>query len=87
MKCLITHTEFQPSDDEWKCPKCGEDSINFVIEESVGNEDCNLVHKQDLCKCYACEYEASGLSVTTQLAKQCNLIVCPTCMGKGYISQ
>ena len=34
-ECLAKHTVFQPSDDEWKCPQCGEGMKYFYTEEPL----------------------------------------------------
>jgi rubredoxin len=27
MTCPVKHTKFQPTDAQWRCPKCGADNV------------------------------------------------------------
>ena len=57
-KCTIKHTKFQPTDREWRCPKCG--SEDMVIEDS-DNFDCDKLHNTDFVYCDNCRGEFSGM--------------------------
>jgi len=88
MACTVTHTNFQPSDDEWKCPKCGADSnAGFVINESPSGVDplCELLHTDDEVACYACDKAWSGSSIARVLYKRSLRVPCPHCKGTGCV--
>lgn len=62
--CKRRHTDWQPSDEEWRCPECGigytfldGDDCGFVIDDSV-NEACDALHVDDEVRCYRCGYSA-----------------------------
>lgn len=47
--CQYKHTKYQPTDEEWKCPKCGasyDENEEFIIWDAVG-ENCSLLHDED----------------------------------------
>lgn len=88
-KCFAKHTKYQPSDDDWVCPKCGADSSSFVINDHAegASEDCGKLHVQDNVECFSCGYGGSGRSVSSLMAKTANLVICSCCNGAGYVKQ
>ena len=93
MTCTAKHTKYQPTDEEWKCPKCGakahnEESLEegWIIDiSSEFSEDCDLLHEDDELCCYTCQYACSGKAFAAKVAKQKNLVTCPCCKGKGWV--
>ncbi len=92
MSCGAKHTAYQPTEAEWRCPKCGADSSGFYIEDPTeeAEEGCELLHEKDGLYCYTCPmkgdpYAASGKVFAAALAKKNNLVCCPTCKGKGTV--
>lgn len=91
MKCDHKHTCYQPSDEEWKCPRCGSKD-KFAIEESAAGEDarlleCHLLHDEDTMLCFSCGYRTTGKDFAEALVRENNLVSCPTCEGKGCVSK
>lgn len=87
--CQHKHTKYQPTDEEWRCPKCGasyDDGEEFVIWDAVG-EDCSLLHDEDYLKCQKCGYETTGKRFAAYVVKKNSLIPCPTCKGKGVVKK
>lgn len=89
MTCTEKHTKYQPTQDEWKCPKCGAGVGTFYIDESP-NHDCDLIHNEDTIMCMGlngdrCDYLASGKSFVQNLVKKKNMVPCPHCKGKGMV--
>jgi hypothetical protein len=86
MKCQAKHTPFQPTDEQWQCPKCGAGFGDFTIDESASDiEDCSKLHSLDCCHCHSCGYETSGSIVARRLKKELNMQTCPTCKGVGCV--
>ena len=88
--CSISHTSYQPTDEEWKCPKCGAGFGEFVIEEGGDgvSDDCELLHTTDECRCYACGYTASGSTVAKRLkALNQPMVKCECCKGRGWVPE
>lgn len=88
VKCDVKHTKYQPTDAEWKCPKCGVgakgETDGFFNDESE-NDDCPLLHETDGLKCYRCGHEIIGKSFAARLQKAANMVPCPCCKGKGIV--
>lgn len=86
MACTIKHTAYQPTDEQWKCPRCEQGNECFYIEEPATGaaEDCVKLHEQDelLCKC---GYAGSGKSFAKKVMTAQNQIVCPHCKGAGTV--
>jgi Zn finger protein HypA/HybF involved in hydrogenase expression len=87
--CPAKHTKFQPSMQEWRCPKCGSDSDKgFVIDDhpdsAFGN--CGLLHEEDDVVCEVCEGGWSGKKVAQLIATKLDKKPCPCCKGEGYMS-
>jgi len=85
MSCRVRHTKYQPSDSEWKCPKCG-NIDNFGVQDSE-NFSCEKLHATDLVVCGACGFEATGTRVANMLMKIASRKPCPYCKGTGFIQE
>lgn len=85
--CGEKHTLYQPTEEEWKCPRCGEVE-DFVIDNgdlSYMDDDCVLLHEKDAITCGVCGKFVSGKTFAKNLQKAKNLVTCPCCKGKGLI--
>ena len=51
-ECPGEHTEYQPTDDEWKCPKCGAGVEDFRIV-AADYPDCDKLHTTDIVTCHS----------------------------------
>lgn len=97
MTCYAKHTAYQPSLEEWKCPKCGVGSEytdnrgnlqeGFVIdcEGHVGDDNCEKLHDMDITYCHKCEKGWTGSVLAKKLMAKAHAITCPTCKGKGWV--
>lgn len=86
--CTRKHTKYQPDDEHWRCPKCGEKEDFFIDNYDVyvdDDEACTKFHEDDFCVCEKCNYGSSGKVVSASLMKLDKQVVCPTCKGKGTI--
>lgn len=88
MTCTAKHTKYQPTDEEWLCPKCGANSDHFIIEDPAedADEDCEELHVYDNVVCSSCGFGGSGRTVASRMSKKKNLVPCPCCKGSGFIS-
>jgi DNA-directed RNA polymerase subunit RPC12/RpoP len=88
MNCKAAHTKYQPSDEEWFCPKCGDGAESFVIEESDSDSDeCEKLHNNDGLICYNCGHSESGKVFSSRAARKSNMVPCPHCKGKGFVKR
>lgn len=88
MTCPHKHTKYQPTDAEWRCPKCGAtDKQGFVINEGPSDGDCALLHGDDGLRCFGCGYEMTGMAFATYLVRKNSLVPCPACNGKGLVKK
>lgn len=89
--CAAKHTKYQPTDDEWKCPKCGAGADDtrgeFIIQEpdTSADHDCSALHDLDELGCNACEHGVSGKAFAARIQKRRNLVPCVHCKGKGLV--
>ena len=83
LECKRKHTIFNPSDEEWRCPNCG--NIDDFILEDPFSTDCELLHKDDVISCNGCGCSYTGKQFCDILLKRKNLIPCPHCKGTGLI--
>jgi len=76
--CYLEHCEYQITDKEFSCPKCGvgvetQTSDGLVVEADPGaHDDCTLLHKTDGIRCWVCGYEDSGGNFTAEWLKKNN---------------
>jgi len=93
--CGAKHTKYQPTDDEWRCPKCGADAESFWVDEIAedSDPDCQLLHVNDLLTCgtehgstYS-SYSIFGKSFAAMLQRKHNLGPCPHCKGSGLVKK
>lgn len=92
--CKVKHTKFQPTQKQWRCPKCGADSESLYISDGPEGveETCEKVHEEDWVRCVACHSGWSGRDATSEMAKKIRdakakgkLMPCPHCGGTGYV--
>ena len=89
--CTEKHTEFQPADEQWKCPKCQNTNerigdSGFFIDEGP-NPDCELLHDEDYIVCNKCKSSWKGKKLAGLMAKALNLEKCPHCKGTGFVAK
>lgn len=91
--CSFKHTKYQPTDEEFCCPKCGAPGGDFCVDESP-NYVCELLHEDDGLVCYGkggkgckAQYGTDGKSFAARLQKAKNLVCCPTCKGSGLVKK
>lgn len=69
MICAMKHTEFQPTDSQWRCPKCNAPAGDFYIDGLDSSNDCQKVHTDDLVHCFECDFRSTGEQVVTLIEK------------------
>jgi Zn finger protein HypA/HybF involved in hydrogenase expression len=93
VKCDGKHTKYQPSDNEWRCPRCGASAAlgvpggnTFIIAatEEGADENCTINHAGDELAC-DCGYTTSGKAFAARLQKAANMVPCPACKGHGLV--
>lgn len=86
--CTQKHTTYQPSDEQWRCPHC-EEREDFLKDDYVFENDdiCELLHENDVVACGKCHHSWSGKQVSLLLMQKNQQIVCPTCKGRGTVSE
>lgn len=89
--CTLKHTKYQPTPEEFHCPKCEAPAGDFCVEGS-GNYDCPLLHDDDELACYGkngdgckAQYGTDGKTLARNIAKKKNLVKCEHCKGSGYV--
>lgn len=85
--CQAKHTMFQPSMEQWRCPKCqAKADDGFCIYDPVdGTEDCDKLHPGDGLACSKCRYETTGRAFAARVQKAAKVVCCPTCKGRGTV--
>lgn len=88
--CGAKHTTYQPSIEEWRCPKCGsEPRDGFILEtfnDDIGShEDCEALHREDELSCECCDRRISGTAFARAAMKKANRVACPHCKGHGFL--
>lgn len=85
--CKAKHTEYQPTEAEWRCPECGAGSAVFVVFAPAdgADEDCCRLHVLDVCRCFHCGKTWSGRSLAQLGDKRAVKVPCPHCGGSGFI--
>ena len=82
MVCNLKHIKDPQEGTLWKCPKCGEPG--FYIYESC-NDDCELLHPNDLLLCDECHHSELAKTFIRKFMKKENLKKCPCCNGTGFV--
>jgi len=89
-RCYKKHTKYQPTDDEFVCPRCGatpEDVKPFALQMAADDEcDCDMLHMDDVLFCDNCGFSTSGRAFARRIQKEKDLVTCPFCKGKGLVS-
>ena len=89
----MPHTEYQPSDEEWKCPKCGAGAEDgFCIYdpsycEDDGDENCPKLHNDDSIICEECEFSCSGEEFAKMAKEKSTKVKCSHCNGTGWVDE
>lgn len=89
--CNARHTDYQPAEKDWRCPRCGAgihgSQEGMVIESCVDDADpnCVKIHPGDEITCHACNHSWSGTILVRALKKRDHVKTCPTCKGSGVI--
>lgn len=89
-KCLGKHTKYQPTEDEFRCPKCGTPPSDGLIidnaEDPPGSiSECVLIHDEDALVCNYCGFTTSGRSFAASLVRKAGLVKCEHCRGTGFV--
>jgi hypothetical protein len=87
INCEAKHTKYQPTDEEFHCPKCGAKCGDFFKDDPVGHEECDLLHDEDNLCCATCGYGCSGRALAARIVKAKGLVQCPCCKGTGMVKQ
>ncbi len=85
--CPHKHTAYQPTNDHWRCPKCGSRDFESAPEFEFSEDDCGMLHTKDYCQCNGCGYYASGAVVAKRLAALDKVKTCPCCNGRGVVAE
>ncbi len=85
MTCKGKHVKYEPTDEEWCCPKCRSGNNYFTVWPDV--DDCDKLHNKDYCSCIRCGYECSGKEVSDFFIKKNSMVPCPCCKGKGMVKK
>ncbi len=92
MICTKKHTLYQPTIDEWCCPKCGERD-DFVIDNDIilnpryEEEECELLHEKDSINCGRCGKFLTGKTFAKKIQEKHGLIACECCNGTGLVKK
>lgn len=86
MFCKYDHTDYQPLDEDWKCPRCGSGVEQFFCDATV-NENCPKLHLDDEIVCNRCDVLWPGEELAKAMMGAGNLMTCPTCKGKGVVGK
>lgn len=87
-KCTAKHTAYNPTAEEFRCPKCNAEAGVFAIDEPAdgADESCDRIHAKDGLYCYDCKYATSGGAFARAKMKAANLVTCQTCRGHGVVN-
>jgi len=89
MTCRGKHTKYQPTDEDFKCPKCGAGiDDNFIIDEpdEMSDGECALLHENDVLYCPVCDEWLTGKQFAILVAKN-SMVKCQHCKGTGYVKR
>lgn len=63
-KCTVMHTDYDPPDDKFECPRCdAKAGLGFGIDNDggVGQYGCPKLHWRDKISCDNCKWSGTGL--------------------------
>lgn len=86
MNCQRKHTKVQIPDEDWKCPKCSK-GVGYFCVDDFGEDECSLLHNDDLLRCYECGHEVSAQTFVRNHVKKQELVKCPCCKGSGMVKK
>jgi hypothetical protein len=87
---MAKHTKYQVENVDFLCPKCGKgpEDDGLVIDESADeSSECEQLHEDDFLRCYSCDYETNGKAFAAAVARKKDLVPCPCCHGKGFVTK
>lgn len=91
--CTAKHTSYQPTVEEFNCPKCEAKCGDFCVDDGP-NMECPDLHDDDNLVCYGkggegCkkQYYVSGKVFAAACAKKGGLVKCDCCKGTGYVQK
>jgi len=58
-KCTLDHIKHQPTNEEFRCFKCGKEEAFFI--EDLPDTDCDLIHTDDYFFCEICNEGWDGI--------------------------
>lgn len=85
--CSAKHTDYQPPDSEWVCPRCGAGKEEFSVSEpdKQAHDDCTKLHEFDELVCLRCGYENYGKDFSIYCQTNHDYETCPCCGGLGKV--
>lgn len=88
MKCKKKHVAYQPTDEEFNCPKCGTKCGDFhlIIQFDDSDMDCDLIHADDYIECDGCGFSISASRFAKDIQITKNLVPCGHCKGTGLVN-
>lgn len=84
--CRAKHANPDIPEQDWCCPKCGDDDFGQYDFLEGQSDECPKTHAQAYYGCNGCGYSASGTTVARNFAKRKSLVRCEACKGAGYVS-
>ena len=89
MICKAKHTKYQPTIDEYICPKCGAKDGDFALDDPAhgSDADCELLHPADYMLCNECGYGITGSAFAAHVIKINNRVPCKHCKGTGFVKK
>ena len=88
--CDAKHTKYNPTIEEFRCPKCNAEAGIFAVDEPATEQaaECEALHLKDYLHCYDCGFGTQGgRFVAGLLKKKRPMVECPTCKGHGMIER
>ena len=85
MTCKRKHVKYEPTEEDWRCPKCHKGCESFTLDSELSDGECELLHEDDTVQCFECGYTSTGKKISALFAKKNNVVTCPCCKGKGWV--